>query len=88
MRSLSAVWQPVLVATRRINFSNAGGTLVARIEEGGRIGVVGVGSGGWVQIQLDNDERELWVNLEQNASSYTLLGALNGAPNVETPNFP
>jgi hypothetical protein len=79
---------PVLVATKRINFRNTAGTLVSRIEEGGRALILGVGSEGWIQVQLDNEERELWVNLDQNTESYTLLGSLSSAPAVQTPNFP
>lgn len=79
---------PILVATSRINFRNNAGTLVSRLEEGGRALILGVGGEGWVQVQLDNDERELWVNLDQNAESYTLLGSLSSAPAVQTPNFP
>lgn len=79
---------PVLVATSRINFRNTAGTLVSRLEEGGRALIVGIGSEGWIQVQFDDDERELWVNLDQNAESFTLLGSLTSAPAVQTPNFP
>jgi hypothetical protein len=79
---------PILVATIPLNVrdSNLGVALTMETDVRATIlGVDGAGGGRWVQIRVDNDERDLWLNVGQLGGSYRVIGDINTAPSITLP---
>lgn len=79
---------PLLVSTVALNVRDSALNIAASLEEGTRARVVGVGGDGtgrWAQIRLDEDERDLWLNVGQLGGSYRIIGTLDSAPTITLP---
>lgn len=85
---VSVAVPPILVATVALNVRDRSLNIAASLPEGTRalvVGIGGEGSGRWIQIRVDGDDRDLWLNVGQLGGSYRALGNLDSAPPVTLP---
>jgi hypothetical protein len=86
--SATATVAPLLVASVSLNVRDSGLNIAASLEQGARAlvtGVGGTGAGRWARIRMDNDPRDLWLNIGQLGGSYRIIGGLQNAPVIELP---
>jgi hypothetical protein len=79
---------PLLLATTPLNVRDNDLGIATSLERDLRAKVVGIGgqgSGRWVQIQIDNDDRALWLNIGQLGGSYVIIGNIDSATPIELP---
>jgi hypothetical protein len=79
---------PLLVASVSLNVRDSGLNIAASLEQGARAlvtGVGGTGAGRWARIRMDNDPRDLWLNIGQLGGSYRIIGGLQNAPAIDLP---
>lgn len=80
----------LLRAFTALNVRTTDGEVVTQLEEGFRARITGIGGEGirrWVRIQMDNDTRELWLNIGQLVGSFEIIGSISSVPNVQAPDF-
>ncbi len=85
---LYLTYQPVLVAAVPLNVRDSDLNVALTMETNQRAyitGVGGQGGGRWVRIHVDNDDRDLWLNVGQLAGSYRVIGVLSLAENISLP---
>ncbi len=81
---------PLLRAFTILNVRTTDGEVVTQLEEGFRARITGIGGEGirrWVRIQMDNDARELWLNIGQLVGSFEIIGSSSSVPEVQAPDF-
>lgn len=81
---------PLLRAFTALNVRATDGEIVKKLENGFRAQITGIGGEGirrWVQIQMDGDARELWLNIGQLVGSFEIIGSIGAVPEVNTPDF-
>jgi hypothetical protein len=81
---------PLLRSFTALNVRTTEGEVVKKLEEGFRARITGIGGEGirrWVRIQMDNDARELWLNIGQLVGSFEIIGSISTVPEVQAPDF-